>query len=140
MLYASQKAKHFDRASLHQLNTDWVTFILDKNVLNILINSDAYQECQTYREQCHFLWQYLNSFHWSKNKVAKLLDVDHKCFEKQIFLPLETRPPGRPRVLDDNEVNLIITEIKKLIDTKENPTLYDIQQFIIEKQKYIFSL
>lgn len=90
-----------------------------------------HKKCQTYHEQCHFLWKYLNSFHWSKNKVAKLLDVDHKCFENQIFTPLEPRLIRRPRVLNDNEVNLVITEIKKLIDTKENLTLYNIQQFII---------
>lgn len=66
-----------------------------------------------------------------------MLDVDHKAFEKQIALSNDFQLPGRSKVLTETEINLLIEEVKKLIENKEYPTLYDMVQFIINCKYFI---
>lgn len=128
----SQKHDPFQRAPVRPLSFDWITSLEDKIIVDLLLKSEQYQESQSYREQCHAIWNFLSVLGWSKNKCARLLDVDHKAFEKQIALSIDFQLPGRPKVLTETEINLLIEEVKKLIENKEYPTLYDMVQFIIE--------
>ena len=94
-------------ASVRKVTTEWISNISDKCIVDILLKSDSYQDCETYREQCHTIWNFLGFFIWSMNKCTRLLNVDHKAFEKQIKKPLEQRMPGRPKILNDDEIQII---------------------------------
>ena len=50
----------------------------------------------------------LINFGWSKNKIAKLFQVDHKAIEKQLSLPIEYNPNGRPAFLQPDEVDNLL--------------------------------
>lgn len=68
-----------------------------------------------------------------KKKVALLLGVDHKSFEKQLSLPLESRPNGRPFILTQEEKEILFEKINDYHSKQIKPTLYDMQQFILTK-------
>ena len=84
-----------------------------------MIASDMYQNCYDCRSQCHCADIILKSHGWTNSKIAKLFGVDHKAYEKQIKLPLDSNNNGRPSLLDEDEENT-------------HPTLYDIEQMVIE--------
>lgn len=122
----------FQRSSIREISTDWIRETNDKYAVVALLKSDTFQECETYREQCHAIWNFLGFLGCTKNKCAHLLDVDHKAFEKQIQMPLEQRLPGRPKILNDDEIQILIEEIHRLISNGEYPTVNDMVQYIIE--------
>ena len=126
------KQDPFQRAPVRELSLDWINNTSDKILVDLLLKSVKYQESESYREQCHAVWNFLGFFGWSKNKCARLFNVDHKAFEKQISLPLDIQQPGRPKFLTESEINLLIEEVKRLIANGEYPTLYDMVQYIIE--------
>lgn len=128
-----------ERSPVREIHTDWIIDLFDKNILLVILESDSYQNCSTYREQCHFLWDYLNFFGWSKHKAARLFNVDHKSFEKQIRLPIEQRPPGQPNILNQDEIIMLVNEVKRLFDIGEFPTTNDLIQFIIENTQNVIS-
>lgn len=128
-----------ERSPVRQIKTDWVTDLFDRNIISVLLECDAYQNCSSYREQCHFLWEYLNFFGWSKHKTARLFDVDHKSFEKQISLPIEQRPPGRPNKLNEQEISMLMDEVKRLFDKGEFAITNDLIQYIIEETQKVIS-
>lgn len=74
-----------------------------------------YQECESYPEQCHAIWNFRGFLGWSKNKWTQLLNVDHKAFESQIQKPFEKMIPGRPKILNDREIEILINKIQRLI-------------------------
>ena len=62
-----------------------------------------------------------------------LLRVDHKSLEKQIGLPLISRPKGRPTTLSNEEQSALFADINAYISRDIKPTLYDIEQLVIDK-------
>ena len=88
------------------LRTNWVKSANDMLSIEFAINTEYYLSCTDYRSQCHSLYNLLHIFGFSKNKVALLLSVDHKSFEKQLSLPLESRPNGRPSILTQEEKDI----------------------------------
>lgn len=62
-----------------------------------------YQNCFDYRSQCHCADFILKSYGWTNIKIAKLFGVDHKAYEKQIKLPLDSNNNGRSFLLDEDE-------------------------------------
>ena len=59
----------------------------DAPLVQAIIDSEAYQACSTYREQCHVMYSLGKGYFLSKNYLARILGVDHKSFEKQITKP-----------------------------------------------------
>ena len=112
----------------------------DEELIRIIIDDPGYQACRTYREQCHKLYRLGRGYFLSKNFMARLLGVDHKSFEKQISLPLEERPVGRPSILNETEKAEIINDITALIENNCYPTIKDIHQLITEKFQKILSI
>ena len=112
----------------------------DEPIIRAILNNRDYQNCQTYREQCHVLYKLGRGYFLTKNFMAKLLGIDHKSFEKQLSLPLESRPPGRPSLLNEEEKREVFTEITRLIDEQQYPTVRDVQQIIIEKCEKVVSV
>lgn len=121
------------------LNRRWMKE-KDEAIIAYILNNEYYQSCTTYREQCHCLYHIGRSLYLSKNYMARLLNVDHKCFEKQISLPLETTKIGRPSSLTLDEKELIFSEIESMLARSIYPTIKDLQQIIIEKIKKIVSI
>ena len=105
----------------------------DQSFVDYVLAQTAFQQCTSYREECHLLHNYQFIFHFSNRRVARLLGIDHKSYEKQIFLPLEFNSPGRPTILSEESSSLIVEEILRLHSLHIYPTLRDIQQFIAEK-------
>ena len=57
----------------------------DRYFVDYLLTSPAYHTVETYREQCHVMHDILvRSLGCSNNYCAKLLNVDHKSFDKQV--------------------------------------------------------
>ena len=110
---------------------DWTAH--QKTCVELMLSSERYQSATTYREQCHIMYDFLvKTFHYSNRFCARILKVDHKCFEKQIRLPIEERAPGRPTILNNEEISTIFQRIHELHSNNEYPTIKDIQQLIIE--------
>ena len=55
-------------------------------------------------------------------------------------MPLEQRLPGRPKILNDDEIQILIEEIHRLISNGEYPTVNDMVQYIIENIEMCISL
>lgn len=75
----------------------------DRILIETVVTTEAYLNCEDYREQCHILNNFLSAHGWSHNKISTLLDIDHKSFERQIKAPILPNPNGRPPVLNDDE-------------------------------------
>ena len=79
----------------------------DEALVTYILDSEYYQSCTTYREQCHCLHYFSRQLFLSKNYMARLLNVDHKSYEKQLKLPLETKPIGRPKILTEEDAQFL---------------------------------
>ena len=115
--------------------------IHERTCVDLLLNTEYYRNVTCYREQCHVMHDILVKIHgYSTRMCARILKVDHKTFEKQVLLPVEQRPPGRPTLLNEEEIATIYNEIEELHSKQEFPTIKDIQQMIIEKISKVPSL
>ena len=76
----------------------------------------------------------------SKNFLAHILGVDHKCFEKQIQKPLEPKGPGRPALLTSEEVDTFFALLHESIENEEYSTVRDAMQIIAENFSKIPSI
>ena len=104
-----------------------------KACVEVMLESDLYQSITSYREQCHVMHNFLvKTSRFSNRMCARLLKVDHKTFEKQVRLPIEPRPPGRPTILTPEEMASVFDQIDEMHSRQEHPTIKDIQQLIIE--------
>ena len=103
------------------------------------LNSEEYQNALDYRSQCHALYNLLHENGFSNHKLASLLGVDHKSFEKQLKLPIDPNPNGRPVILNEEEKNILFSEINGYLANDIKPTLYDLIQVVIEKFKKTIS-
>lgn len=117
------------------LQMQWIQSTNDMLSIELAISSECYLSCTDYRSQCHVLYNFLHLMGFSINKIARLLGVDHKSFEKQLKLPLTSRPNGRPSVLSQEEKQELFEKICEYHNCKIKPTLYDMQQYIITKLK-----
>ena len=113
------------------LHLDKVKSTDDMLTIEMVINTEYYQTCCDYRTQCHVLYDMLHIFGFTKNKIANLLSVDHKSYEKQLSLPIIPRPNGRPQSLTSEEKLILFDKIQEYHDKNIKPTLYDMQQFIL---------
>ena len=104
----------------------------DAPLVQAIIDSEAYQACSTYREQCHVMYSLGKGYFLSKNYLARILGVDHKSFEKQITKPIEQRPSGRPTLLTNEEIDEFYSILQETINQQEYPTVRDALQIIIE--------
>ena len=68
------------------------------------------------------------------------MDVDHKSFMKQVNAPSDYNPPGRPTILEDNEISEVFNFLRDLLCAGKYPTIFDIQQKICEMFGKIVSL
>ena len=57
-------------------------------IVDFIIESEAYQSADTYRQQCKVLSQLGQSQGLTNHYLAKLMGVDHKTFMKQVNLAL----------------------------------------------------
>lgn len=112
----------------------------EEKIVNYIINLEKFQECRTYREQCHLLSEMQPQFGLSNRQCARFLGVDHKSYQKQVSLPLEINECGRPTILTETERNQVYDEITRLFASQSYPTVRDIQMFIIEKISKSISL
>lgn len=127
-----------ERLPPRKLETKWIKNTFDRICVETMVSLDVYQNCFDYRSQCHCAHSILKIYGWSNSKIAKLFGVDHKAFEKQVKLPVDQRDNGRPSTLDEDEQLTLIEKIKSLNDSNMHPTLYDIEQFVIEHfKKYV---
>lgn len=127
-----------ERLPPRELETYWIKNPFDFVCVEKMVASDMYQNCYDYRSQCHCADIILKSHGWTNSKIAKLFGVDHKAYEKQIKLPLDSNNNGRPSLLDEDEQLFLIEKVKKLNEENTHPTLYDIEQMVIEDfKKYV---
>ena len=109
-------------------------------ILDEILEAEVYQNAQTYREQCKALRRFGDLYGLSNNYIVKILGVDHKSYEKQLRLPIEQHPPGRPTCLSEEEVETCYELLNELIENQQFPTIYDTQQLIHEKFDKIVSI
>lgn len=113
---------------LELINSSFEQYAIEK-----ALKSEKYQSALDYRAQCHALYELLHDDGFTNHKLALLLGVDHKSFEKQLKLPIDPNPNGRPVVLNDEEKNTLFGEINSYLANDIKPTLYDLIQIVIEK-------
>lgn len=112
----------------------------DRIMIETVVATEAYRNCEDYREQCHILNYFLSAHGWSQNKISTLLDIDHKSFERQIKAPILSNPNGRPPVLNNEEKLNLFSAIEYFHNCNIHPTLYDLQQFIITNIQKVISV
>lgn len=109
----------------------WTT--QDRMYVSYLLNTPAYKAVETYREQCHVMYDILvRGLLCSKHYCAKLLNVDHKSFDRQVEKSLEKLKNGRPSILDYNAQQELFSIINQYHAAGVYPTIRDIHQTIIE--------
>ena len=121
-----------ERTVVHEIQTSWITNTREKLLVSDAITSEYYLRAYDYRSQCHDLHYLLHPHGFSNRKIAKLLGVDHKSFEKQLSLPLESRPNSRPIFLTKEEKVSLFEIINGYLEKGIKPTLYDALQLTIE--------
>ena len=100
-----------ERLPPRELETYWIKNPFDFVCVEKMVASDMYQNCYDYRSQCHCADIILKSHGWTNSKIAKLFGVDHKAYEKQIKLPLDSNNNGRPSLLDEDEQLFLIEKV-----------------------------
>lgn len=101
-------------------------------LVNDAITTEYYLRAYDYRSQCHALHYLLHLHGFSNRKIAKLLGIDHKFFQKQLSLPLESCPNGRRVILTKEEKVSLFEIINSYLEKGIKPTLYDALQLTIE--------
>lgn len=129
-----------ERSPPRNVETKWIQNCFDYMIIETLSYMKEFQEAVDYRTQCHIAFHYLKNFGWSVNKISRLFGIDHKALEKQLSLPIELNPNGRPQLLNQEEINTLLLQIDIYHRECLCPTLYDIQQFIISSFKKVISI
>lgn len=129
-----------ERSPPRNLETKWILNPFEYIIVEKLLNLKEFIEAIDYRTQCHVAFYFLQNIGWSKNRIAKLFGIDHKALEKQLRLPIEYHPNGRPASLQSNEIDNFLLKIDMYHAEGCCPTLYDMQQYIISEFKKVISI